>query len=410
MSSQEEKQLIFLSAIEPSADAHCAGLIKAIRQRRRDIEFVGLGGPRMASAGCTLINEPESTVGRARPELVERAVMTYNAFAHVSYYYRLIRQIARFLAANKPNLVIVCDSPAFNFHVAKHAKKLGIKTLFYVAPQLWAWAPWRIGKLRKCCDKLCCILPFEQDWFTSRGVPAEFVGNPLLDELAPSELKKARRDYSSFNPASARIAIIPGSRPAEVGTLWRPMQQIAITLRKRYPNLTFTTVAVDEATRGALDSTRLMGFRTGYAIDAVYQTARGSDFALVASGSATLQVASAGCPMVIMYKTNPVLWHLIGRWLVTTKYLSLVNILWHGLPAREHTAKMAVPLVPEFMPYFGSIKPIVETIQSLFEDKTRLTQISSDLLAVVQPLAAKKAGSEVARIAAAMLTQTAGRD
>jgi lipid-A-disaccharide synthase len=392
MSSQDAKQLIFLSAVEPSADAHCAGLIRALRQRRRDVEFVGLGGPRMASAGCTLINEPESTVGRVRPELVERAVMTYNAFAHISYYYRLIRQIAKFLAANKPDLVIVCDSPAFNFHVAKHAKKLGIKTLFYVAPQLWAWAPWRIGKLRKCCDKLCCILPFEQDWFTSRGVPAEFVGNPLLDELAPSELKRARRDYSSFNPASARIAIIPGSRPAEVGTLWRPMQQIAITLRKRYPNLTFTTVAVDEATRGALDSTRLMGLRTGYAIDAVYQTARSSDFALVASGSATLQVASAGCPMVIMYKTNPALWHLAGRWLVTTKYLSLVNIL----AGRE--------LVPEFMPYFGSTGPIVETVQGLFENRARLTQISTDLLSVVQPLAAKKAGSEVAQIATAMLT------
>ncbi|MCJ7730160.1 MAG: hypothetical protein MUO27_09830 [Sedimentisphaerales bacterium] len=297
-----------------------------------------------------------------------------------------------------------CDSPAFHFHIAKAAKRLNIPILFYVAPQLWAWAPWRIGKLRKYCDKLCCILPFEQDWFTSRGVPAEFVGNPLLDELTPSELKKARRDYSSFNPASARIAIIPGSRPAEVGTLWRPMQQIAVALRKGYPHLTFTTVAVDEATRGALDSTRLMGFRTGYAIDAVYQTARGCDFALVASGSATLQVASAGCPMVIMYKTNPVLWHLAGRWLVTTKYLSLVNILWHGLPAREHTAKMAVPLVPEIMPYFGSTEPIIETVQGLFEDKTRLNQISSDLLAIVQPLAAKKAGSEVARIVTAMLT------
>ena len=261
-----------------------------------------------------------------------------------------------------------------------------------MAPQLWAWAPWRIGKLRKCCDKLCCILPFEQDWFTSRGVPAEFVGNPLLDEIAPSELKRAKRDYRSFDPASARIAIIPGSRPAEVGTLWRPMQQIAITLRKRYPNLTFTTVAVDEATRGALDSTRLMGLRTGYAIDAVYQTARSCDFALVASGSATLQVASAGCPMVIMYKTNPMLWHLAGRWLVTTKYLSLVNIL----AGRE--------LVPEFMPYFGSTEPIAETVQGLFENKARLTQISSDLLAIVQPLAAKKAGSEVARIATAMLT------
>jgi lipid-A-disaccharide synthase len=102
--------------------------------------------------------------------------------------------------------------------------------------------------------------------------------------------------------------------------------------------------------------------------------------------------------MVIMYKTNPALWHLLGRWLVTTRYLSLVNIL----AGRE--------LVPEFMPYFGSIEPIVEMVQGLFENKARLTQISSDLLAVVQPLAAKKAGSEVARIATAMLTQTADRD
>jgi lipid-A-disaccharide synthase len=382
MSGRDQKQTIFISAAEPSADGHCAGLIRAIKQKRRDIEFVGVGGPKMAEAGCAFINE-QSTVGRA--------VMTYNAFAHVSYYYGLIRQIAKFLAANKVDLVIVCDSPAFNFHVAKAAKKLGIKTLFYVAPQLWAWAPWRIGKLRKYCDKLCCILPFEQEWFASRGVPAEFVGNPLLDELTSSDISRARRDYGGFNPAKARIAIIPGSRPAEVGALWRPMQQIAIALRKKYPNATFTTVAVDEATRGAMDSTRLMNFRTTYAIDAVYQTARNCDFALVASGSATLQVASAGCPMVIMYKTSPLLWHLLGRWLVTTKYLSLVNIL----AGRE--------LVPEFMPYFRSIEPIVKAVQDLFEDKGRLSQINTDLLAVVQPLAAKKASVEVAQTAASML-------
>jgi len=385
MPHQEQRHLVFISAAEPSADSHCAGLIRAMRQRRRDVEFVGVGGPRMAEAGCTLI---ESAVGQA--------VMAYNAFAHISYYYRLIRQTAKFLATNKVDLVIVCDSPAFNFHVAKAAKKLGIKTLFYVAPQLWAWAPWRISKLRRCCDKLCCILPFEQDWFTSRGIPAEFVGNPLLDELTPADLTVARRNYSTFDPTKARIAIVPGSRAAEVGSLWRPMQQIAVGLRKRYPNLTFTTVAVDEPTRGALDSTRLIGFRTNYAIDAVYQTARSCDFAVVASGSATLQVASAGCPMVIMYKTNPVLWHLLGRWLVTTKYLSLVNIL----AGRE--------LVPEFMPYFRSVEPIVETIQGLFEDKAWLTQTSSDLLAVVQPLATKKAGSEVAQIATTLLAANAG--
>jgi lipid-A-disaccharide synthase len=134
-----------------------------------------------------------------------------------------------------------------------------------------------------------------------------------------------------------------------------------------------------------------MGFRTDYSIDSVYQTTRSCDFALVASGSATLQVASAGCPMVIMYQTNPSLWHLFGRWLVTTKYLSLVNIL----AGKE--------LVPEFMPYFRSIEPIIETVKNLLEDKARLAQTNSDLLALVQPLATKKAGSVVAQIAASML-------
>jgi lipid-A-disaccharide synthase len=401
---------VFLSALEPSADGHCAGLIKAIRKNSRDIDFVGLGGPKMADAGCTLINEGRQTTSRA--------AMAYNAFAHVLYYYRLLRQIKNFFVTSRPDLVIVCDSPAFNFHVAKSAKKLGIKTLFYVAPQLWAWAPWRIGKLRKYCDKLCCILPFEQDWFASRGIPAEYVGNPLFDELTPSELSRAKRDYAGFNPANARVAIIPGSRSAEVGTLWRPMQQIAVALRKRYHNVTFTTVAIDESTRGALDSTRLMGFRTNYVIDAVYQTARDCDFALVASGSATLEVASAGCPMVVMYKTSPIMWHLLGRWLVTTEYLSLVNIIADSVQKTEdgrqktedstsvigpRSSVFRPPVVPEFMPYFRSIEPIVETIQGLFEDKTRLAQINSDLLSIVRPLAEKKAGSEVARIATEML-------
>jgi len=375
--------VIFLSAAEPSADSHCAGLIRAFRQINPDIEFVGLGGARMAEAGCTLITEPENTVGRA--------AMGHNAFGHVFHFYGLIRQAAKFLAANKVDLVIVCDSPAFNFHVAKAAKKQGIKTLFYVAPQLWAWAPWRISKLRKYCDKLCCILPFEQEWFANRGIEAEFVGNPLLDKLKAAELRKSRRDYESFEPTNAKFAIIPGSRKAEVGTLWRPMQEVALKLRKKYPHISFTTVAVDEATKRALDSTRLIGFNPKYVIDEVYQTALDCDFALVASGSATLQVASAGCPMAIMYKTNPVLWQLVGRWLVTTEYLSLVNIL----AGKE--------LVPEFMPYFGSTEPIVESVQNILDDKNKLSQVNSELLTVVEPLATKKAGVEVARIATSML-------
>jgi len=370
---------IFISAAEPSADAHCAALVTALKQNTYDIEFVGVGGQKMADAGCNLL---ENTT--------PRAAMMYKAFRHIGYYYRLIRRISRFLESNKVDLVIVCDSPAFNFHVAKAAKKAKIKTIFYIAPQLWSWASWRIRKLRKYCDKLCCILPFEQDWFSQRGIDVAFVGNHLLDELAPP-LTRYKKNYTDFDPKNAHFALLPGSRTAEIDALWPPMQMIATRLKTKYPNATFTAVAVDAERQQVLKAAQIPGFECKYTIGSVSDTAHAADFVIVASGSATLQVAAAACPMVIMYQSSKILWHLIGRWLVKTKYLSLVNIL----ADKE--------LVPEFMPYFSSLESIVEAIDLLLESSDKLAQISGELIKLVEPLAEKKASEQVARIVVEML-------
>lgn len=245
--------------------------------------------------------------------------------------------------------------------------------------------------MRKYCDKLCCILPFEQDWFSQRGVDTTFVGNPILDELNPP-LSLYRKKYLDFNPENAHFAILPGSRAAEIKTLWVPMQQIAIRLKQKYPNATFTTVAVDADRQKTLQNTQILGFKCKYAISSVCETARNADFAIVTSGSATLQVAAVGCPMVIMYQSSKILWRLLGRWLVTTKYLSLVNILANK------------ELVPEFMPYFSSINPIFAAIEPLMEDNDKLAQTSDALIRLAEPLVQKKACSEAARIAAEMLS------
>jgi lipid-A-disaccharide synthase len=370
---------IFISAAEPSADVHCAALITTLKQSTYNIDFVGVGGPKMAAAGCTLL---ETTTARA--------AMTYNAFAHIGFFYKLIKCITRYLQSNKVDLVIVCDSPAFNFHIAKAAKKAGLRTLFYVAPQLWSWAGWRIRKMRKYCDKLCCILPFEQDWFGQRGVDTTFVGNPILDELTPP-LSPYRKKYLDFNAENAHFAILPGSRAAEINTLWLPMQQIALRLKQKYPNATFTAVAVDANRQQTLQKTQIPSFQCKYTIGSVSETARNADFAFVASGSATLQVAAVGCPMVVMYQSSKILWHLIGRWLVTTKHLCLVNILANK------------ELVPEFMPYFSSIEPILAAIELLLEDSNKLAQTSDALIRLAEPRVRKKARSEVAKIALEML-------
>ena len=369
---------IFISAAEPSADSHCAGLINALKQTNLDIEFVGVGGPKMEQTGCQLLEKTG-----------HKAAMLLNAFKQVGHFYLLITRIKRYLKKNPVDLVIVCDSPAFNFHIAKAAKKLKTKTLFYVAPQLWAWGQWRIEKLKKCCDKLCCILPFEQDFFEQKGIDTTFVGNPLLDDIEDS-LDTGKKDFSNFEPTKLKLALMPGSRPAEISALWPPMQQIALKLKRKYPNIDITAVAVDQNKKEVLKSLHLIGFRCKYETGSVTEVASQSDFTIVASGSATLQVAAAGCPMVIIYQSNKVGWHLLGRWLLKTKYLSLVNIL-----AQKE-------LVPEFMPFFTSTDPILKSIEALLNDPEKLTKTSNDLIELTTPLktntAAKKTAKEVTKL------------
>ncbi|MBN2315084.1 MAG: lipid-A-disaccharide synthase [Sedimentisphaerales bacterium] len=389
---KEKKQYrVFVSAAEPSADTHCAGLIMALRRKGDEIEFFGIGGPKMAAAGCHLL---ENTVGRA--------AMIYKAFSQVVRYYKLIKRIDHFIRTNHIDLVIVCDSPSFNFHVAKAGKKAGAKTLFYVAPQLWAWGGWRIGKLRKCCDKLCCLLPFEENWFGSRGVDTVFVGNPLLDTL---QIDSAHHEkYTHFDVNKARFAIMPGSRPAEIDSLWGPMQHIAMRIQKKYPAATFVTVAVDSRREEILRAAQIPGFECQYSVDSVYKTANEADFSIVTSGSATLEVAAAGCPMVIMYQSSRILWHLVGRWLVKTKYLSLVNILSSRGASTRQSGVGDGALVPEFMPYFTSIDPIVAAIEQLIENNETLTQVSNELTKLTVPLAQKKACEDVAALAIEMMS------
>jgi lipid-A-disaccharide synthase len=179
---------------------------------------------------------------------------------------------------------------------------------------------------------------------------------------------------------------MPGSRPAEIESLWKPMQQISLRLKEKYTEAKYVTIAVDTRRQKLLRESQIPGFECEYSVDSVNKTAGEVDFSIVTSGSATLEVAAAGCPMVIMYQSNRILWHLIGWWLIKTKYLSLVNIL----AGKE--------LVPEFMPYFTSIEPIVESIDGFLQSKNEMIQLSRKLTELTGPLAEKKACEEVTRI------------
>ena len=380
MAKSKAKKRIFISACEPSADAHCAALMRAVAKKAPcDIEWVGVGGQKMADASCELL---ETTA--------QRAAMIYNAFSQVGFYIKLVYRIRTYFKNNKVDLAIVCDSPAFNFHVARAAKKAGVKVLFYVAPQLWAWAPWRIRKLRRRCDKLACVLPFEEKWFAKRGVDATFVGNPLFDDVN-IDATKDFKSYTGYDPSKARILLLPGSRLAEIKLLWPAMQKVATRISQRWPQAEFAAAAVDEEKLQILTEDKVSTLEYEYTTTSVVEAARRADFALVASGSATLQVAAAGCPMVIMYQSNRIVWHLFGQWLIRTRFLSLINIL-----ARRE-------LVSEFMPYFGSTEPIFGKCIRLLGSRTRLINLSRELMDLAQPLAGGCASDNVAQMAIEMM-------
>lgn len=379
MNETSKKYRVFLSAAEPSGDKHCAELMKALQSKTDDIEFVGVGGELMKQQGCELLEETAS-----------KAAMINNVLGQLGRFIKLISRIRKYLKNNKTDLVVACDSPAFNFHIARAAKSQGIKTCFYVAPQLWAWGSWRIGKLRKLCDKLLCILPFEQEWFSSRGINAEFVGNPMLEGFE-EEIVNNAKSYENYQPRNTKIALLPGSRPAEIENLWEPIQRIAVKLRRRFPKAEFTTLAADDRTKEVLRSMPVLSFQSKYVVGSLEETISDADFAIVASGSVTLQLAGAGCPMVVLYESNKLLWRLLGKWIIRTKHLSLVNIL----AGRE--------LVPEFMPYIKSEQQVLEKCTQMLQDKELLAETSRELTELVSPLAETKASGRTAEIIMQML-------
>lgn len=375
-----EPPTIFITAADVSGDAHAAGLIGALRLRRPDARFVGVGGQRMAAAGCELLAEP-----------VRRAAMLTGTIAHLSYYARLIRTVARAMSRLRPDVHVPVDSPALNWHLARAARRRKIPVVYYIAPQVWAWAPWRARKLRRLTDAVACILPFEVPYLRARGVNAHFVGHPLFDALPaadPPDLAAAAAD------GSWRIALLPGSREAEIRGHVPALVETMDRLARHYPKAEFAFTAFNDV---AADLIRGLAGRDDLAVE-VGQAAEvlsRSHLAVAASGTVTLEAAHFGVPMVIFYRASRLLYHLTRRWLVRTPHLSLVNIL----AGRR--------LVPELMPWSGDAVRLVAAVETMLQDVAALRRLRGSLQELVAPLRAPPPGTG-ADNAAALVVATMG--
>ena len=223
---------VFVSAGEPSGDHHAALLVRAIRERRPDVEFAGLGGPHMEAEGVDLV----ANMTQFAVMWISRAILNIHRFVD------LARRAERNFLDSKPDVCVLVDFPGFHWWLAWRAKRHGIPVVFYCPPQIWAWASWRIGKMRRLVDHVLSALPFEHDWFTAHGVRSTLVGHPFFDDLDTALSPRA----SSPTATKPLVLLLPGSRGQEIEGVLGSLLRAAAIIRRRLPEARFAIGALHE--------------------------------------------------------------------------------------------------------------------------------------------------------------------
>ena len=316
MPSSTRSARILIITGEASGDLHGANLAAALKAKAPELSILGVGGPRMQAAGVELVQSLGhlNVIGIAGPSAV-RALA------------RRVLAIRRILRRDPLDLVVLIDNPGLNFHFARVAKRAGHRVVYYIAPQLWAWRPRRMRWIQRRVDYVVVILPFEVELYRRAGVPCAFVGHPLLDEVAPSYDRDRLRAAYGLPREACVIGLLPGSRAGEVRALLPVMLEAARLLQGRGRSLK-VILAVAET----VDPDEIKRLCEGAGLD-VRLVARdpngvmaGADVLFIASGTATLQAAIIGTPMVIVYKL-PWLTYLLARLLVRVPSIGLANLV-----------------------------------------------------------------------------------
>jgi len=311
---------ILLVAGEASGDAHGARLATALKQQAPSVTLVGACGEAMRAAG----------VEQLYPLADLAAVGLVDVVRHLPAYHRVMRQLETFLDAHRPDAVVLIDFPGFNLRLAESAHRRGIRVIYYISPQLWAWKPERMRIIQRTVDRMLVILPFEEEWYRKAGVPVSFVGHPLLDTAQSIEPRDRFRQRLGIGPTQPMIALLPGSRLQEIAAHWPVLRQAATLIAEQLGDDEAEFVMVRAPS--VSDAWPWTRDHTGHPLHIVDgETERRSclgaaDLALVCSGTATLETALLGCPMVIFYRTRLLNW-MIFRPLVKIPSIGLVNVV-----------------------------------------------------------------------------------
>lgn len=377
-----------ISCGEASGDLYGGALVRALREHDAGVEVFGFGGPRLAREGADLIG---SYTGFTVTGLVEAASV-------LSKSRRMLKALGAAAAERRPDVFVAIDFPDFNFQLLPVMHALGVPIVYYVSPQLWAWRAGRMKTLKRYVDRMLVIFPFEEALYARAGVPVDFVGHPLIDLAVTSQSRDEWRRRQKLDPARPLVALLPGSRPNELRRILPTLAHAVPRIQARVPDVQFVVAraplledrlfAPIEALRPTTSQPRPIPLVQ----DATDDVLAAADVVITASGTATVQTALHGPPMVIVYKLSPAT-YAMGRMFVKVPSYGMVNLI----AGRK--------IVPELIQKQCTPDAIAAEAVSLLTDDERATRMRADLADVRAALG----GPGASRRAAAAVWAVANR-
>ena len=366
---------------EASGDLHGSNLVREALRLRPDLAFFGIGGPRMREAGVTtLVDSSEMAV-----------VGLIEVISHFNVIWRALSTLKRIIRTDPPDLLILIDYPDFNLHLAKSAKKAGVRVLYYISPQVWAWRVGRVKKIARVVDRMAVVLPFEVPFYEKEGVPVTFVGHPLVDAVRPAMTRAAALACFGLDTERRTIGLFPGSRRGELKNLLPTILAAARLLKSRFPDSQFILPLAS-----SLAAEDLAPYLAGSGLDIKVVEGKGYDVMQVCdaiitvSGTVTLEIALMGVPMVIIYRVSP-LTYAVGKRLVRIEHAGLCNIVAGERVVRELIQDDADPA------------GIAAEIGRILTDAGYVEEMRAKLAGVKAKLGSGGGSARVARLAVEMV-------
>lgn len=372
---------VMIIAGEASGDMHAAKLVREVKEKNTDIHFYGIGGENMVKAGVdTLVDSADLAV-----------VGLFEVLAHWNTISSALKKMQHLLRTSPPDLLVLTDYPEFNLRLAKTAKECGVKVLFYISPQVWAWRQKRVFKIKKLVDMMAVIFPFEETFYQKYNVPVKFVGHPLVDEIHVSADQKTLRTEFLLDDDKPVVGLFPGSRHSEIKRLLPIIVESAQQIAEKKPNVQFIIPVAS-----TLKEEDILPYFEGVELDMRIVSQRSHDVmeacdaVITVSGTVTLELALLKKPMVVINKISKLSYFFVSR-MLKIKHIALCNII------------AGKRVVPELIQNDATTSNISNTLLELVDNDERRSEIISEFSTIEDKLTNEATKTELSELLIGML-------